>query len=63
MSGCVHEPRICDDCGGLTLTRWDDITDSVRSISFDGGPDMPFTDMWIALPPDPCPNEPKEPRP
>ncbi|MFD6968350.1 hypothetical protein [Streptomyces sp. NPDC059949] len=61
MSACVHEPSICPDCGGLTLTRWDDITDSVRSISLDGAPAV-HGEVWIGTPPEPC-DKTEEPRP
>lgn len=56
MSSCHHEPRICDECGGVALTTWTDITDSVRSISINDGPPLQPAEIWLGELPGPCPN-------
>ncbi|WP_327307963.1 hypothetical protein OG730_34825 [Streptomyces sp. NBC_01298] len=53
MPDRMDEPGICPDCDGLVVTTWNDLTPFLRSISYDGGPEV-HAEVWIAMAPEPC---------
>lgn len=35
-AGCIHQLGICDDCGGLQITEYTELSGAISGITFDG---------------------------